>query len=441
MKKLKNLIGRLGLRLQKMTYYQDPDVLHRYRHYEDTIKGERETIARLKTSVSDSTYKALTDTFYEIGKKGEFFEEYQEHNITFTDEDVKPIAFYLPQFYTFPENDEWWGKGFTEWTNVTKAVPQFVGHYQPHLPYDSTFYDLTDISVLRRQVELAKNYGIYGFCFHYYWFGGKRLLEKPLDNFLNDKTLELPFCINYANENWSRRWDGTDDKILMKQEHSDEDDLACIADICKYIRDERYIKINGKPLIIIYNASVYPDVNKTLSLWRGYCKDNGIGEIHLVGAQTDPNRDPLSYDFDDAVEFPPHFFHMYAQKIPLEEILQVESKDGYHVFNMEDYIKNKRHHNNEPERIYKTVFPGWDNSARRGESGVVYPMTPRLYKKWLLDVMKYTAEKREPGERLVFVNAWNEWAEGAHLEPDRRNGYAYLEATADSIFEARKFLP
>jgi glycosyltransferase involved in cell wall biosynthesis len=317
-------------------------------------------------------------------------------------------------------------------------VPQFPGHYQPHLPYDGTFYDLTNIDVMRSQVALAKNYGIFAFCFHYYWFGGKRLLDKPLDNFLSTKEgLDFPFCINYANENWCRRWDGSDDHILIKQEHSDEDDLACITDICRYVRDERYVKINGKPLIIIYNATVYPDVNKTIGIWRDYCRNAGIGEIHLISAQTYPNDNPLIYDFDDVVEFPPHFSNVHAKRLPLDDIQETSGKHEMQIYDTEDYIINKRYLLDSPERMYRTVFPGWDNTARRGASGVVYPMTPELYKRWLLDVMNYTKQNREPGDRLVFINSWNEWAEGAHLEPDRKFGYAYLQATADATVMTR----
>ena len=436
MNKFLTLLGRVCSKVQRIIGYKDPIILHRYKQYEDEIEGERETIAMLKAAMNMNAYKAYANTVFDTGKKSELFADYKKHNITISDEHTRLIAFYLPQFYTFPENDEWWGKGFTEWTNVTKAVPQFAGHYQPHLPYDSTFYDLTNISVQRTQVALAKNYGIYGFCFHYYWFNGKRLLEKPLDNYLGEKSLDLPFCINYANENWTRRWDGSEDQILMKQEHSDENDLACIADICRYVRDDRYIKVNGKPMIIIYNSTVFPDAARTLELWRGYCRDNGIGEIHLVCAQTFRNKDPMIHGFDDAVEFPPHFSNLQAKLIPSDEVLQVEGKDDFHIFDAEDFIVNKRHHADEPEHIYKTVFPGWDNTARRGENGIVYPMTPSLYKKWLLDVMKYTDEKREPGDRFVFINAWNEWAEGAHLEPDRKFGYGYLQATAEAVIES-----
>ena len=381
------------------------------------------------------TYKQYIDGIFQIGQKSAEFKEYKQHSISFTDYDVKPIAFYLPQFYTFPENDEWWGKGFTEWTNVTKSVPQFVGHYQPHLPYDSTFYDLSNVDVIQRQMKLARNYGIYGFCFHYYWFNGKRLLEKPLNNFFNSD-IDFHFCINWANENWTRKWDGSDEQILIAQKHSDEDDLACIAEICKYIRDKRYIKVNGRPLIIIYNVAVLPNANKTIKIWRKYCRENEIGEICIAVAQIYPLKNSEKYSFDVAVEFPPHVLRMYANNITYSSA-PLQNSHSLNIYNIEEYINEKYHFICQPRNAYKCVFPSWDNTPRRAENGSVYQTTPALYKKWLLDCMKYTKQNREPGDRLVFINAWNEWAEGAHLEPDRKYGYAYLQATADSIIESK----
>ncbi len=396
------------------------------------------TIPDGEGSALSKTYEAYINDIFHIGKRSKEFVDYKENHITFSDSDVKPIAFYLPQFHTFLENDEWWGKGFTEWTNVTKAVPQYVGHYQPHLPYDSTFYDLSNVEVMKSQVALARNYGIYGFCFHYYWFSGKRLMETPLENFLKIREgLDFPFCINWANENWSRRWDGSDHEILIAQKHSDEDDLACIADICHYISDERYIKVNGKPLIIIYNASVFPDINRTIEIWRTYCREIGIGDICLAGARTYPTRDPLIYDFDEAVEFPPHFFWESVNNIT-NKMVHVQKNHNLDIRDIEEYINCKRYFEDSPARIFRGVFPNWDNTARRGDSATIHASNPALYQRWLLDVMQDTKLQRKPQERIVFVNAWNEWAEGAHLEPDRRYGYAYLQATADAIKELRK---
>ena len=398
---------------------------------DNLLKTYEESIGAYETRID--AFEKYIDEIFEIGKKGKEFTEYQQHHISFSDEDVKPIAFYLPQFYTFPENDEWWGKGFTEWTNVTKSVPRYVGHYQPHLPYDSTFYDQSNFETIHNQIELAKNYGIYGFCYHYYWFNGKRLLEKPLNLLLNSE-IDFPFCINWANENWSRRWDGQEDDILIEQKHSDKDDLACIKEICKYVQDKRYIRVNGKPLILIYNAAILPNVNNTIKIWRKYCKDSGIGDICIAGAQTYPTENPLIYDFDVAVEFPPHFFHAHLVNIT-NLVAPIQQNHGMNIFDIEEYIYNKKYYSFQPNNTYKSVFPNWDNTPRRGENGIVYQTSPELYKNWLLDVMIYTKETRPSEDRFVFINAWNEWAESAHLEPCRKYGYAYLQKTAEAINE------
>lgn len=396
-------------------------------------------VARLALDDKDAllrNYSKYISEAIKSGEPGTDFTPYKEHNITITDGDIKPIALYLPQFYTFPENDEWWGIGFTEWTNVTKAVPQFAGHYQPHLPYESTFYDLSNADTIRKQTELAKNYGIYGFCFHYYWFDGKRLLEKPLDILLKSD-IDFPFCISWANENWSRRWDGSEDQILIAQNHSLEDDLACIAEMSKYIRDPRYIRVQGKPLVIIYNPAILPDANATIKTWRDYCRETGIGEIHLAGMQTYPAKEPMVYDFDIAIEFPPHYIWPNAEDIT-QELKPIQHDHKMHIYDIGTFISKKQHFIHQPKNTYKTVFPTWDNTARSGKRAFIYQVTPPLYKKWLLDIIEYTMKTRDPDDRFIFINAWNEWAEGAHLEPDRRNGYAYLQATVDAVLEARK---
>ncbi|TPM32638.1 glycoside hydrolase family 99-like domain-containing protein [Mesorhizobium sp. B2-3-5] len=345
---------------------------------------------------------------------------------------VRVIAFYLPQFHPIPENDEWWGEGFTEWTNVRPAQPQFVSHYQPHVPEGLGYYDLRDTAVQRQQIELAKLYGVEGFCFYFYWFGGKRLLETPLENWLEDKSLDMPFCLCWANENWSRRWDGMDQEILIAQDHSPQDDLAFIAEVAPYLSDPRYIRIDGKPLLLVYRPSLLPAAAETAGRWRKWCRDNGVGEIFLAYTQSFESVSPDRYGFDGAVEFPPN------NSAPPNVTHTVTPLHGDFASTVYDWSVFPQRSENYPPRKYKlfrSVCPGWDNTARRKHGGTVFiNNTPALYRKWLDNAIEDTlAHIEEPSERLVFVNAWNEWAEGAHLEPDNVNGYAYLQATRDAL--------
>lgn len=374
-------------------------------------------------------------TYYANNRSPEFVDYEEEFRVNLKEDDVKLIAFYLPQFHPIPENDEWWGKGFTEWTNVTKAIPKFLGHYQPHLPIDLGFYDLRLIDTQKRQIELAKKYGIFGFCFHYYWFNGKRLLEKPLNMFLEHHELDLPFCICWANENWTRRWDGMDNDILISQEYSQEDDLEIIKDLTHYFKDERYIKIEGKILLIVYKPQLLPNPKKTFELWREYCKKEKIGELFIIGAKRHDFDHPKKYGMDGAVEFPPNTPHPTQIK---EDIHFLEKGSHPTVYDLEEFVKSKSYIEEDDYFKFKSVVPSWDNTPRRGNDGQVYVGNPSIYKEWLSDVIKYTKENIGKERQFVFINAWNEWAEGAHLEPDQRFGYGYLKASANAIIESRK---
>lgn len=338
----------------------------------------------------------------------------------------KLIAFYLPQFHPIPENDEWWGKGFTEWTNVTKAQPLFEGHYQPHLPTDMGFYDLRVRKTRHDQIELAKQYGIDGFCYHYYWFSGTRLLNQPLEDMLADRGSNMPFCLCWANENWTRKWDAAEKEVLIAQKYLPEDDLNFIKGVASFFKDPRYIRLNGKPFLIVYRAQHLPDAKKTANIWREHCRSVGIGEIHLCAALTHGNEDYAQFGFDSGVEFPPHNLHCnnVANSILFHQPFRGRVVQYEEV--AQTYMKRRYKNGN----VFKTVFPAWDNTPRTGNRAViVLNGTPKNYEYWLSKTIDNTQKQFPAEERLVFINAWNEWAEGCHLEPDRKYGLQYLEAT------------
>jgi lipopolysaccharide biosynthesis protein len=340
------------------------------------------------------------------------------------------VAFYLPQFHPIPENDAWWGEGFTEWHNVTRALPQFEGHLQPRLPGELGFYDLRLADAMRKQMQLARDYGVGAFCSYFYWFAGKTLLETPLQQWLADPSLDLPLCLCWANENWSRRWDGRADDILIGQQHSPADDLAFIEHVARYLADPRYLRVGGKPLLLVYRPGLLPDPKATAVRWREWCRANGIGEIQLAYVQSFDRVDPRTIGFDAAVEFPPN----NTTPAPItarQHLLNPDYRGDVH-----DWRELARQSMAQPEPAYPRypgVNPGWDNEPRRSGAGRVFAhASPRGYRDWLRHAIS-VARQRFPAQPLVFVNAWNEWAEGAVLEPDSRLGHAWLEATRTAL--------
>lgn len=347
-------------------------------------------------------------------------------------EQTKLIAFYLPQYHPFPENDAWWGKGFTEWTNVTKAKPNFSGHEQPHLPTDLGFYDLRLREARAAQAELAKAYGIHGFCYYYYWFGGKRLLQRPLEAMLADGEPDIPFCLCWANENWTRRWDGAEHQVLMAQQHSPEDDIAFIHSLFPYFRDSRYIRVDGRPLLLVYRISLFPTPAETVARWRDEARRHGFGELHIAVVQSFNIQSPLEYGCDSAVEFPPHGMRW----TPAHD--QVQVTNPQFQGRITDYLDMVRGALDKPPvdyRRFRGVMPGFDNTPRRqNASDVFINNSPQAYETWLERVIGNEQHQAAAGESpLVFINAWNEWGEGNHLEPDRLFGHAYLEATRNAL--------
>ncbi|NIJ75245.1 lipopolysaccharide biosynthesis protein [Xanthomonas campestris] len=341
------------------------------------------------------------------------------------------VAFYLPQFHPIPENDAWWGKGFTEWRNVSRALAQFEGHQQPRLPADLGFYDLRTPQVMREQARLAQEYGLGAFCFYFYWFAGKTLLEMPVAQWHEDASITLPFCLCWANEKWARRWDGRGDDILIDQSHSAEDDLAFIAHIATYLRNPTYLRVDGRPLLLVYRPHLLPDPARTAARWRKWCRDNGVGEIHLVYVQGFERPDPRDIGFDAAVEFPPNM--STPASVTARQRLVNQEFNG-EVLDWRELARDMEQRPLRHYTLYPGVNPGWDNEPRRSGKGRIYLYaSPRRYRDWLSRTLQRRLAGAPPAERMVFINAWNEWAEGAVLEPDARMGYAWLEATRQAL--------
>lgn len=340
------------------------------------------------------------------------------------------VSFYLPQFHAIPENDEWWGEGFTEWRNVRKATHLFKEHYQPHVPSDLGYYNLVeDSDIQKRQIELAKKYDIFGFCYYYYWFDGKRLLEKPMNALLDKKDLDFPFCICWANESWTRRWDGQEKEMLMKQVHDEDSDSRFIEEVIPVLKDERYIRIDGKdPILLIYRAELFPNLKATVHTWKEKCKEEGIPNLHVCMVQSFGQVDPTVYGCDSAVEFPPH--GVYANEISktMDELVPDFSGNIYDYREVVDRSLQKKKAGD--FTWFRGTMLSWDNTARRkSAANVFHYANPVEYEKWLVGLVDYTRRFSKDTQQMIFVNAWNEWAEGTHLEPDQKYGHQYLEVT------------
>jgi glycosyltransferase involved in cell wall biosynthesis len=366
--------------------------------------------------------------------------EREDHDRTIAEgqpRQAKVIAFYLPQFHSIPENDRWWGRGFTEWRNVMRGTPRFAGHYQPRTPRDLGFYDLTDGETLRKQIDLARASAVFGFAFYYYWFDGRRLLDRPLEAFLADQSLEFPFCVTWANENWTRRWDGADDDVLMEQTYDPDLDATFIDDLQRYFRDERYIRVGGRPLLVVYRLDIIPAAAETITRWRGLWRTRHDEEPLILQAQVFGSEDPRSNGADGAIEFPPH--KLVQGMEPINTSLRMfDPQFSGHVFDYESVVEAALAQQPPDYPLVRTAVPSWDNDARRQGNGLVLTgSTPRLYESWLGELCKRAATDPVFGERLVFVNAWNEWAEAAYLEPDVHYGSAYLNATARAVCTPR----
>ena len=345
--------------------------------------------------------------------------------------DVRALAFYLPQFHPTPENDEWWGKGFTEWRNVTRARPLFEGHYQPHLPGELGFYDLRLDEVRRAQVAMARQAGLSGFCFYYYWFNGRRILEMPLDKYVADDQIDFPFCICWANENWSRLWDGGNREVLLVQEHNYESDMQFIRDVIPLLKDPRYVRIAGKPLLILYRQDLMNDAKKTAEGWRAECKAAGLPGVYLCCVQSFKLNDPHEFGFDAACEFPPH---QHRSGVITGDVEGLPEDFKGTIYDYELVAQQSLTKPPTPYKLMRGIFPSWDNSARKRQHALVFHHAcPEAYEYWLRGLADYTRRNLQGDERIIFINAWNEWAEGTHLEPDLKHGRAYIDATRRAL--------
>jgi hypothetical protein len=354
---------------------------------------------------------------------------------------LRSIAFYLPQYHPIGENDEWWGPGFTDWDNVRAATPLFPGHRQPHVAGELGYYDLLDPTVREAQADLATRYGIDAFCYYHYWFAGRRLLERPFDEVLASGRPDLPFLLCWANEPWTRRWDGGDGDILLDQRYSDEDDARHIEWLIEAFRDPRYVRVDGKPVFLVYRADHLPDPVRTTRTWRARASSAGFPGLFLCRVESFRERgDPTRLGFDAAVEFQPA-----AGDVPLFSTARLNprrvlARAGVGTpeasYMAVDYGQLVRRLLSRPAPSFlrlPCVTPDWDNSPRRRHGAFLLTgSSPERFGDWVGAVAaRLRSSSAEP--KLLFVNAWNEWAEGCHLEPCERWGYGYLEAFAKAV--------
>jgi hypothetical protein len=343
----------------------------------------------------------------------------------------KALAFYLPQFHPIPENDQWWGTGFTEWHNVAAARPLFPGHYQPHVPGELGYYDLRVPEVRVAQAELARAHGVHGFVYYHYWFHGRRLLERPFEEVLTSGEPDFPFALCWANEEWTRGWDSQTGHVLMRQEFSEEDDRAHIRHLLRAFSDPRYITIDGRPLLLIYRPTLIPDLERTSAIWRQEVQEAGFPDIYLCWVESwgppPGGQGPAAFGLDASVGFMP--LHGEQMHTPLETLR------GHRVFDYESAADAAIRLNHSPWKRFPSVMVGWDNTPRRARAATIFEgATPAHYERWLRATADSVADVR-PEENYLFILAWNEWAEGNHLEPDRRYGRAFLEATRSVLLD------
>ncbi|KAA0577944.1 glycosyltransferase [Azospirillum sp. B21] len=413
-------------------YCEDADLSMKLRKRGLHIVYEPSSIVAHHLSKTTNSSSSQNAKHRLIARNRRYFLERWSQNLYTTD--IRTIAFYLPQYHPIPENNTWWGKGFTEWTNIGKATPNFEGQYQPRLPGELGYYDLRVPEVMEQQAALAREYGVSGFCYYYYWFNGRRLLDHPLERMLITGKPDLPFCLCWANENWTRRWDGRDDQVLMAQDYEPQHAEAIAEDFVRFFRSSNYIRVNGRPLILIYRIKELPNPKRFIAIWRNVCRRAGIGEICVAMVESfelsASPQDPIRYGCDLTVEFPAHGMVHDAPR-------QVVKLNSAWTGSVHDYRELAGAFMRRIEPGFKrlrSVLVGWDNTPRhRDKSLILENATPGGFQAWLEWTYRRTIEQNIGDERIVFINAWNEWCEGSYLEPDQRFGRAYLQAVRNAL--------
>ena len=349
---------------------------------------------------------------------------------------VRLIAYYLPQFHPIPENDEWWGKGFTEWTNTAKAEPLFPGHYQPHVPIDLGFYDLRVPESRIAQAEMAREYGIEGFCYYHYWFAGKRLLERPFNDVLKTKEPNYPFCLCWANETWTGVWHGCADRILIAQTYPGRDDYKKhFYELLPAFQDSRYMQVDGMPIFIVYNPQQLPDPVAFTDYWRECATNEGLKGIYFIGTIEMPWA-PEKYGFDAVTTKKALHPAALGELRGTRKIRRlVRRLLGYpeNIYQYKNIVKHLLDREAIKENVFPSVFPNWDNTPRSGKRGLIFHNSKPEYFALHLEQTLALVKNKPIDKRLVFIKSWNEWAEGNHLEPDLKYGRAYLEVIKELV--------
>lgn len=364
------------------------------------------------------------------------YEERESFTLSSGTGGVKVLAYYLPQFYETEDNNRWWGQGFTEWTNVQAARPLFLGHEQRKLPHPSIGqYRLDSPDILRVQAEQMGDAGVFGMIFYHYWFSGKKILEKPAEMLLAHTDIQMRFCFCWANENWTRKWDGNDSEILLEQSYSEADAREFIRALIPFFRDARHITVDGRPLIFIYRPSLIPGIEDYIKVWSDECVEQGISVPYVVTVLTRGAKGPKTYGADAAAERVLFDWTQGAVRDMISEVHQFEPMGGSVL--LYDEVA-KWYQAMAPGRdggsLYRSIIPGFDNTARYGpEAFLVHESSPQTFQQWLSTLVSDSKQHLNESERFVIVNAWNEWAEGAYLEPDLRNGWAYLNSVGRAL--------